>query len=87
MDGQQFAIPDTIPAEIRLPLQMMLEGRVKQIALVIEDDEGHIHDMYSRIDGMGNAFAMVGALENLKRDYMRRYIESRIEYIEREGDE
>jgi DNA-binding FrmR family transcriptional regulator len=87
MDIPQIVIPDTIPPEIRLPLQMMIEGRVKQIALVIEDDEGCIHDMYSRIDGQGSAFAMVGALENLKRDYMRRHIESRIKYAEREDDE
>lgn len=69
-----------LPEEIRLFVQALLEGRVKQYALVFEDADSNWWDVAPILEDGPNRFAMIGALECIKRDYMRQNIESRVKY-------
>lgn len=76
---------DVIPAEVKPLVQLLLEGRVKQMVVIAEMDNGNILDCFPILDETANRYAMVGAIENLKRDYMREQIQSRTTYIEDNG--
>lgn len=75
-----------LPEEAQFLVRMLLEGRVKQMAFVVESDKGKIFDMFKVIEDSANIHAMVGALELVKRDYMRVHVSSRIEYQEKDEE-
>lgn len=76
-----------MPEEVRELVQALIEGRVKQMLFIAEMQEGTIADMFKIIDQNANRFTMVGAIESMKRDYMRAQIQPRIEYVERTDKE
>lgn len=78
---------DAMPEEARLLVQMILEGRVKQFAIIIEDENGCFLDKFPILDDSASRMGMIGALEVLKRDYMRIFAASRVEYVERGEEE
>jgi hypothetical protein len=73
---------DVIPEEIKPIVKLLLEGRIKQMVVIAELDTEYILDCYPILDDSANRYAMVGAIENLKRDYMRSHIQSRVPYVE-----
>lgn len=73
---------DVIPAEVKPLVQLLLEGRIKQMVVIAELDNGNILDCFPILDDSAHRYAMVGAIENVKRDYMREHIQSRTTYIE-----
>jgi hypothetical protein len=75
-------ILDVIPEEIKPIVKLLLEGRIKQMVVIAELDDGNILDCYPVLDDSAHRYAMVGAIENLKRDYMRSHIQSRVPYVE-----
>lgn len=83
MDGKIQPV-DAMPEEARLLVQMIIEGRVKQFAIIIEDENGCFLDKFPVLDDSASRMGMIGALEVLKRDYMRIFAASRVEYVERE---
>lgn len=75
---------DVIPEGMGPFIQALIEGRVKQFVLVVELDDGSIMDCMPRIDEEGcDHYRMLGAIESVKRDYMRLFIDSRWEYADR----
>jgi hypothetical protein len=71
-----------IPEEIAPLVEALIEGRVKQFAAVAELDDGTVIDAFPVLDETANRMVMVGALEVVKRDYMRIHVRSRVEYVE-----
>ena len=76
-----------MPEEVRELVQALIEGRVKQMLFIAEMQEGAVCDMFKIIDQNANRFTMVGAIESMKRDYMRAQMQPRIEYVERTDEE
>lgn len=76
-----------LPDEVRDLVGFLIEGRVKQLVFVAELDDCQVLDAIFTQDERCNRYVMVGALEVLKRDYMRGEIRSRIEYVEADGDD
>lgn len=79
--GHEIQPVDAMPEEVRTLVQMILEGRVKQFAIIIEDERGCFFDKFPVLDDSASRMGMIGALEVLKRDYMRLFISSRVEYL------
>lgn len=77
---------DVIPPQIAPLLKALLEGRVKQMVVIAEMDDGAIMDAFPIIDDKANRFAMLGAIETVKRDYMRCELQSRVEYVQHTED-
>lgn len=76
------ATVDALPEPLKPIINMLIEGRIKTLIVIAEDSDKNISDMY-RLDmdgGKSNKYAVLGAIEALKRDFMRTHIESRIEY-------
>lgn len=71
-----------LPEELVPIINGIINGDIVSLAVIVEDQEGHMGDMWvtDLNDGETNRFAMLGALENLKRDFMRAEIESRVPY-------
>lgn len=76
-----------LPDEVRDLVGFLIEGRVKQLVFAAELDDCQVLDAIFTQDKRCNRYVMVGALEVLKRDYMRSEIQSRIEYVEADGDD
>lgn len=81
------ATAGALPDEVRGLVGFLIEGRVKQLVFVAELDDCQVLDAIFTQDERCNRYVMVGALEALKRDYMRGEIRSRIEYVEADGDD
>lgn len=76
-----------LPPEIAPIVQAIIEGRIAQIVLAAETTDGTILSAFPTLDDQRvNRFAMIGALDVLKRDYMREHIQARIEYEPRADD-
>lgn len=76
-----------MPEQVRELVQALIEGRVKQMLIIAEMREGTVFDGFHIIDDDANRYTMLGALETLKRDYMRAQIQPRIEYQEKDQDD
>lgn len=80
-------VPDIIgssamPPELRELVGDLIEGRVRTLLFVAELTDGQADGIYVNIDGHDtNTLAIIGALEVLKRDFMRAYTASRVEYV------
>ena len=78
-----------MPEELLPVIDDIVAGRVRSLVLLVELDDGEWGDLYS-LDMNGsrsNRLAVLGAIENLKRDFMRDQLESRVSYLEARGDE
>lgn len=80
-------VTDAMPPEVARLVKYLIEGRVKQLIVIAELDDGTVLDGMKIIEGDANRYVMVGALESAKRDYMRANIQARIEYEEADPDE
>jgi hypothetical protein len=69
-----------MPEQVRELVNALIEGRVKQLALIMEMTDATIIDCFQIIEADASRFAMVGAIEILKRDYLRCQVQSRKEY-------
>lgn len=78
---------DVLPESVAPLVQAIIEGRVKQMCIIVELDDGNFMDCYPVIDDECNRYSMLGAIEVLKRDYMRTHIESRIQYVEQDDED
>ncbi len=76
-----------LPEQVAPLVQAIIEGRVKQMCLIVEMADGCFMDCYPILDDGCNRFAMVGAIEVLKRDYMRTHIQSRVNYVEQDEED
>lgn len=76
-----------VPPEVAPPVQALLEGRVKQCVIIFEDSNGDFLDCYPILDDNASRLAMLGAIETVKRDYMRSEIDSRVRYEYAQDDE
>lgn len=78
---QESALPD----EVKTLVVLLLEGRVKSLIIVAELQEGvgFMEGIFVDMEGGdSNRYAVIGALESVKRDFMRMEVESRVDYIE-----
>lgn len=78
-----------MPEELLPVIDDLVAGRVRSMVLLVELDDGEIGDLYS-LDMNGsqsNRLAVLGAIENLKRDFMRDQLESRVRYVETRDDD
>lgn len=80
-------VTDVLPPEVAPLVQALLEGRVKQVAIIAELENGVFMDCYPILDPRSNRLAMIGAIDVLKRDYMREEIQSRVDYEPRNEDD
>lgn len=89
MDTKQLSreASDVVPEEIAPFVRALIEGRVKQIAIIAEMDDGNVADTFAIIDPNANRFSMIGAMQIQQRDYLRCHIRSRVEYMQEGGDE
>lgn len=74
---------DVLPDELKPIVAGLLSGEIRSLAVVFETADGDMGDAwFLDIDEpmSSNRYALLGALEGLKRDYMRCEIESRLEY-------
>lgn len=69
-----------MPEEVSALVTALLEGRVKQMLLIVELEDNKIMDMFKIIAPDSNRYSMLGAIEVVKRDYMREQTQARIEY-------
>lgn len=76
---------NAVPQEIAPIVQALIEGRIKQLVLIAEMEDGRFMDAFPILDDSAHRFGMVGAMECVRRDYMRSQIESRVSYVESEG--
>lgn len=77
------ALPDEVHGFVRA----VIEGRVKQFALVIEMNDGTMSDQFVFLDDSADRFRMIGGLTVLLRDYMRCNTEGRLEYVPIQDDD
>lgn len=78
---QESALPD----EVKTLVVLLLEGRVKSLIIVAELQEGvgFMEGIFVDMEGShSNRYAVIGALESVKRDFMRLEVESRVDYLE-----
>lgn len=78
---QESALPD----EVKTLVGLLLEGRVKSLIIVAElqEDSGFMEGIFVDMEGSySNRYAVIGALESVKRDFMRMEVESRVDYVE-----
>lgn len=78
---QESALPD----EVKTLVVLLLEGRVKSLIIVAElqEDVGFMEGIFVDMEGgHSNRYAVIGALESVKRDFMRMEVESRVEYVD-----
>jgi len=62
---------ETMPEAVRDLMRDLLEGRVRQYAIVAELDDGNIGVGFHVVNEQDlNVYTMLGAIETLKRDYM-----------------
>lgn len=78
--------PDVMPEQLKPLISGLLDGTIRQFAVIMEHDDGTFSDCFPTTGENPNRFAMIGALEVLLRDYMRVHIDSRIEYVKRGDD-
>jgi hypothetical protein len=72
---------DVLPEQLKQLICAILEGRVMQFAVVVEFEDGTFGDCFPTLCDGANRYAMLGALEALRRDYLREHIQSRTEYL------
>lgn len=78
---------DVLPQGLRDFIADYLSGNVRQFILVVETNEKMMASMIHFVDDeTSDVYAMIGALEVVKRDYMRQEVESLVEY-KREDEE
>jgi hypothetical protein len=72
-----------IPDEVKVIVQLLIEGRIKQLIVIAEIEDGKFLDgVFIQQPNDCNRYAMIGALDVSKRDYMRMEIQSRVPYLE-----
>jgi len=74
---------DALPDEVKALVVNLLEGRVKSLIIIAElqDQTGFLEGVFvEREGGESNCYAVIGALESVKRDFMRMEVESRVDY-------
>lgn len=78
-----------LPEELLPVIDDIVAGKVRSLIVLVELDDGEIGDLYSLdMDGSpSNRLAVLGAIEHLKRDFMRDQIESRVRYVETRDDD
>jgi ABC-type phosphonate transport system ATPase subunit len=73
---------EAVPNEVKPLVAGLLSGQIKSLAVVFETIDGDVGDAwFLDIDDNSNRYTLLGAIESLKRDYMRCEIESRLEYF------
>ena len=77
---------DAIPPEAAPLIRGLIEGTIKQMVVIFETSDGNFCDCFPILDDDCNRYAMLGAIEVLKRDYMRSQIEARVNYAPAEDD-
>lgn len=75
-----------IPEQLMPIIEGIISGEVVSLVCLIETRDGDIGDLFelNMNDGESNLYAVLGALEALKRDFMRIHVESRVPYVEPE---
>lgn len=78
-----IAESDAMPEEVKLIVAGLIEGTIKSLVIIAEMQDGDFSDGYyvDMNDGKSHRMAILGAMETLKRDFMREEIESRREYV------
>lgn len=78
-----------LPEELLPVIDDIAAGRVRSLVVLVELDDEEVGDLFA-LDMNGtrsNRFALLGAIEALKRDFMRAHIRSRVDYVESVGCE
>lgn len=85
----QNAEANPVPEELRPIIERVLSGEVKSIVVLIEEQDGGVGDLFclDMNGGQSNVYAVLGAIEALKRDFMRAVVESRVPYHEAQDDD
>ena len=76
---------DALPDEVKTLVVNLLEGRIKSLIIIAElqDQAGFPEGVFVDMEGgESNRYAVIGALESVKRDFMRMEVESRVDYVE-----
>lgn len=74
-----------LPAEVAPIVHAILEGRIAQLVVIAQTTDGNVLSAFPTIEPDAcNRFAMLGAFDVVKRDYMREHIEARIAYEPRD---
>lgn len=79
-----------IPEQVKELVGWLIEGRVADLAMVVTlNDNKTVADcMYCGMDGNApQPYVTLGAIEALKRDWLRMHIESRMPYQETDTDD
>lgn len=78
-----------LPQELVPIIERIISGEVVSVVCIVELQDGSVGDLFEldMNDGHSNRYAVLGALEAAKRDFLRAHIESRIPYIELEEQE
>ena len=76
---------DALPDEVKTLVVNLLEGRIKSLIIIAElqDQAGFLEGVFVDMEGGdSNRYAVIGALESVKRDFMRMEVDSRVDYVE-----
>ena len=73
---------DVLPEPMGQIIKAMIEGRVRQFVFVAEMEDGSVVNCTPTLGADFDRYRLLGALEVAKRDYMRLFIDSRVEYQE-----
>lgn len=87
--GNGMTPMDLLPEDMKPIIERLLDGRFRSLLIIAEEDDGHFGDMFCLdMDGtVSNMYALLGALESVKRDLLD-MIPSRLQCDEgREEDE
>lgn len=71
-----------LPEEVGLIVKLLIEGSLTDLVIVARTASGdYIDGIFSGIDEHeSDTFGIVGALEMVKRDWMRMHVQGRVEY-------
>ena len=74
-----------LPDEVQLLVKLLIEGRVNDLIIIARVDENtFVEGIFEDVNdsGSGNVYGVLGAIEAIKRDWMRATVDSRVPYVE-----
>lgn len=84
---------DPIPPELAQLNKLCIEGRISSMVVIARTTDNKWIECFGLALGDGDTeenadpYGMLGAMESVKRDFMRVFMPSRIEYVEIDSEE
>ena len=78
-----------LPEEVAMIVNLLIEGRLTDLVVIARTADGtYIDGMFPALDGHdSDTYGMLGALTATARDWMRAFVQGRVEYVETAHDD